>query len=189
LTLLVGRQEGHPACKKLSGEMLAWLSLWSEMQTCLKHSWCHCHSLSLLQWIQIDFTFLVPAHPGSPGKRAIKRVCVCVCMFICLERGADLRMAQWIPLPLAVYCFSQIQIGFTFLVLAYPGSPGQRAVKRVCVCCWKLPTHWLYATCSSFVCVLSTPVSPFGRQTHDGLTNRYCGDAVHTVATWENMIE
>jgi len=33
LTLLVGRQEGHPACKKLSGEMLAWLSVWSEVQT------------------------------------------------------------------------------------------------------------------------------------------------------------
>jgi len=38
------------------------------------------------------------------------------------------------PLPLTVSCFSKIQLGFTFLVLAYPGSPGQRAVKRVCVC-------------------------------------------------------
>jgi len=35
LTLLVGRQEGHPACKKLSGGMLAWFSVWSEMQTCI----------------------------------------------------------------------------------------------------------------------------------------------------------
>ena len=35
LTLLVGRQEGHPACKKLSGEVLAWLSDWSEVQTCI----------------------------------------------------------------------------------------------------------------------------------------------------------
>ena len=34
LTLLVGRQEGHPACKKLSSGVLAWLSVWSEMQTC-----------------------------------------------------------------------------------------------------------------------------------------------------------
>ena len=34
LTLLVGRQEGHPACKKLSGEVLVWLSVWSEVQTC-----------------------------------------------------------------------------------------------------------------------------------------------------------
>ena len=47
LTLLVGRQEGHPACKKLSGGMLAWLSVWSEAQTCIWPSWCHCHSLSL----------------------------------------------------------------------------------------------------------------------------------------------
>jgi len=52
---------------------------------------------------------------------------------ICLEQGADLRMAQLMPLPLAVSCFSKTQIGFTFLVLAHPGSPGQRAVKRVCV--------------------------------------------------------
>jgi len=35
LTLLVGRQEGHPACKKLSGEVLAWLSVLSEVQTCI----------------------------------------------------------------------------------------------------------------------------------------------------------
>ena len=47
LTLLVGRQEGHPACKKLSSEVLAWLSVWSEVQTCIWPSWCHCHSLSL----------------------------------------------------------------------------------------------------------------------------------------------
>jgi len=38
LTLLVGRQEGHPACKKLSGGVLAWLSVWSEVQTCIQPS-------------------------------------------------------------------------------------------------------------------------------------------------------
>jgi len=38
LTLLVERQEGHPACKKLSGEVLAWLSVWSEVQTCIQPS-------------------------------------------------------------------------------------------------------------------------------------------------------
>ena len=78
LTLLVGRQEGHPACKKLSGEVLAWL-------------------------------------------------------LICLERCADLHMAQLMPLPLTVSYFSKIQIEFTFLVPAHPGSSGKRAVKRVCV--------------------------------------------------------
>jgi len=75
LTLLVGRQEWHPACKKLGAGVV-----------------------------------------------------------ICLEQGADLHMAQLMPLPLTVSCFSKIQIGFTFLVAAYLGSPGKRAVKRVCVC-------------------------------------------------------
>jgi len=45
---------------------------------------------------------------------------------ICLERGADLHMAQLIPLPLTVSCSSKIQIGFTFLVLAYPGFQEKR---------------------------------------------------------------
>ena len=43
-------------------------------------------------------------------------------------------MAQLMPLPLTISCFSKIQIGFTFLVPAHPGNPGQRAVKRMCVC-------------------------------------------------------
>ena len=77
LTLLVGRQEGHPACKKTE------------------------------RW----------------GAGVV----------ICLERGADLHMSQLMPLPLTVSCFSKTQIGFTFLVPAHLGSPGQRAIKRVCV--------------------------------------------------------
>ena len=55
-------------------------------------------------------------------------------MVVCLERGADFHMAQLMPLPLTVSCFSEIQIGFTFLVLAHLGSPGKRAVKLGCVC-------------------------------------------------------
>jgi len=42
----------------------------------------------------------------------------------CLGRGTDLHMAQLMPLPPTVSCFSKIQIGFTFLVPADPGSPG-----------------------------------------------------------------
>ena len=45
-----------------------------------------------------------------------------------------MHMAQLMPLSLTVSCSSKIQIGFTFLVLAQPGSPGKRAIKRVCVC-------------------------------------------------------
>jgi len=55
-------------------------------------------------------------------------------MVICLERGADLHVAQLMPLPLTFSCFSKIQIGFTFLVPAHLGGPGKWAVKRVCVC-------------------------------------------------------
>ena len=77
LMLLVGRQERHPACKK---------QLW--------------------------------------GAGVV----------VCLEQGADVHMAQLMPLPLTVSCFSKIHIGVTFLVQAYLGSPGKRAVKRVCVC-------------------------------------------------------
>ena len=54
-------------------------------------------------------------------------------MVICLECDSDLHMAQLMPLPLTVSCFSKIQIGYTFLVPAHPGSPGKRAVKWVCV--------------------------------------------------------
>jgi len=53
---------------------------------------------------------------------------------ICLERGVDLHMAQMMPLPLTVSCFSKIQIVAAFLVPAHPGSPRQRAIKRRCVC-------------------------------------------------------
>ena len=70
LTLLVGWQEGHPACKKLSGGMLVWLSVWGEVQICIWPSWCHCHSLSVVPVNPDWFYFLVPAHWGSPGQSA-----------------------------------------------------------------------------------------------------------------------
>jgi len=70
---------------------------------------------------------------GRKGIRPVKTEQWGAGVVICLERGADLHMAQRIPLPLTVSCFSKIQIGFTFLVPAYLGSPGQRAVKRVYV--------------------------------------------------------
>jgi len=49
-------------------------------------------------------------------------------MVICLERGVDLHMAQLMPLPLTFSCLSKIQIGFTFLAPAHPGSPEKMAV-------------------------------------------------------------
>ena len=84
-------------------------------------------------------------------------------MVICLERGADLHMAQLMPLPLTISCFSEIQIGFTFLVLAHPGSPGKRAVKwRVCVYCLFLFVEMLWQWRARFSAALF--FSPFGHQ-------------------------
>jgi len=79
LTLLVGRQEGHPACKKVSGGVLAWLSVWSEVQTCIWPSWCHCHSLSLASVksrLVLPFTRVVP-------EKGPLNVCVCVTVNKC----------------------------------------------------------------------------------------------------------
>jgi len=70
-------------------------------------------------------------------------------MVICLERDADLHIAQLMPLPLTVSFFSKIHIGFTFLVPAHPGSPGQRAVKHVCACVCACVRACLFV----FVCV------------------------------------
>ena len=71
---------------------------------------------------------------GRKGIRPVKTEWWGAGVVICLERGVDLDIAQLMPLPLTVSCSSKIQIGFTFLVLAYLGSPGKRAIKRVFVC-------------------------------------------------------
>ena len=74
-------------------------------------------------------------------------------MVICLEQGADLHLAQLMPLPFTVSCFSKIQIGSTFLVLAHLGSPGKRAVKRMCVCVQMVYT---YITAALFILCQNT---------------------------------
>ena len=66
-------------------------------------------------------------------------------MVVCLEQGADMHTAQLMPLPLTVSCFTKIQIGFTFLVLAYLGSFGKGPLNGyVCVCVW-----FCYLSCCS----------------------------------------
>jgi len=85
LTLLVGRQEGHPAFKKLSGG---------------------------------------------------------IGVVICLERGADLHMAQLMPLPLTVSCFCKIQIWYRLTQVVAEKGPLNRSV---CVCSIKKPMQtWLF---------------------------------------------
>jgi len=83
LTLLVGRQEGHLACKKLSGGVLAWLSVWSEVQTCTRPSSCHCHSVSLASvksrlvlpfWYRLSFSTLTLLVGRQEGHVACKKL-------------------------------------------------------------------------------------------------------------------
>jgi len=81
LTLLVGRQEGHPACKKLSGGVLAWLSVWCRLAYGPADAMPL--TVSCFSKIQIGFTFLVPAHPDNHGQRAI--TWMCVCMYSCVD--------------------------------------------------------------------------------------------------------
>ena len=87
LTLLVGRQKGLLVCKKLSGGVLAWLSVWCEVQTCIWPSRFHCHSLSLAPvksrlvlpfWYWL--TRVVPDRGPLNGC-----VCVCVCVHACMR--------------------------------------------------------------------------------------------------------
>jgi len=68
------------------------------------------------------------------------RVVGCWCG--CLEQGADLHMAQLMPLPLTVSCFSKIQIGFTFLVPAHLDSPGKMVVLWLCVCSFQFTSSY-----------------------------------------------
>jgi len=73
---LVGHQERHPACENLSDEMLAWLSVWSEVEMiCILSGRCHCHHV-VFDFIKIqnDYAFLVLAYPGCPGKEAVKQM-------------------------------------------------------------------------------------------------------------------
>jgi len=81
----------------------------------------------LFKWEYVAFsvwTLLIGWQEGHPACKKTEWWGAGVVLVICLEQGADLHMAQLMPLPLTVSCFSKIQIGFTFLVPAHPGSPG-----------------------------------------------------------------
>ena len=85
------------ACKKLSGEVLAWLSVWSKVQTCIRPSWCHCHSLSLAL-VKSKLVYL--SGTGSPRKgplnaRARARARVCVKWRLILRFWPSYRLNWW----------------------------------------------------------------------------------------------
>jgi len=97
--LLVGQQKGVRPVKKLSGGVLVWLSFWSEVQTCILPS---CATATHMSLAGFGFTSLVPAHLGSPGKMAVKRVCVCVQLLFCTSSFAANPSATLAPSALSV---------------------------------------------------------------------------------------
>jgi len=72
---------------------------------------------------------------GRNGIRPVKTEWWGAGVVICLEPGADLHIAQLMPLPLTVSCFNKIQSGFTFLVPAHPGSPGKGPLNGCVLSC------------------------------------------------------
>ena len=158
-TLLLPWQEpNHDCCRDLI-YLLLQPQLWEIQRCCVIMHWnserCHfqwhcgvCHHVPecwqtavcvIVEFVTVQLCVLpsVLWHCWLGGKKGIwpvKNLSGGVLVPLSVWRGADLHMAQLMPLPLTVSCFSKIQIGFTFLVLADPCSPGKRAVKRVCVC-------------------------------------------------------
>ena len=136
LTLLHGCQEKHMACNKSA--MRCWHGYrWHCLHSLLLYAIVFFSDFKLFSIIHITFTFSaltlsVGRQKGHPACK--KESGGGADMVICLEWGADLHTAQLMPLPLTVSCFSTIQIGFTFLVPAHPGSRGKRAIKKVFVC-------------------------------------------------------
>jgi len=88
-------------------------------------------------------------------------------MVVCLEQGADLHMAQLMPLPLTVSCFSKIQIGFTFLVPAHLRSPGKGPL-NVCLCSYSNGSYRPHRRCCSYSDSLS---SCYAGHIHSGKCN------------------
>jgi len=107
LTLLVGRHEGHPGCKKLSGGVLARLSVWSKVQTCIWPSWCHCHSPSLASLksrLVLPFWYRLTQVVLEKGPL---NGCVCVFLYLSGKNGGIFSSMFWyqhdcVPLKLRV---------------------------------------------------------------------------------------
>jgi len=111
-TLSVKHQEEHLPCKKLNDYVLAWLSVWREVQMiCIWSNWCHCHPIiCCFIKIQNDWTFLVHAYPGCPGQKekAVKR-CLSVCPsfttpWYCTASCAKCACCFQIAVERAVWC-------------------------------------------------------------------------------------
>jgi len=136
LTLLVGQQEGHLACKKLSGGVLAWLSIWNKVQICVWHSWCHYHSLPLAS-VKSRLVLLL-GHPGNPGQSPEGcKMCACVCVRACVsvytrkQYPSSQKSAVIIYLSWGKYTHTQSFYCSSGICPGPPGWAGTRKVKPI----------------------------------------------------------
>ena len=131
--LVIGQHRGPGLCGNGSDNIQHWQSLGDDGGPQRLHSSSSCH-LSHLCCITCFQCFDAVGWAAGRASGLQKTEWWGAGVVICLERGADLHIAQLMPLPLTVSCFNKIQIGLPFLVPALLGSPGKRAVKQVCVC-------------------------------------------------------
>jgi len=164
LTLLVEQQEWHPAHKKLSGGVLAWLSVWSEVQTCIWPSWCHCHSLSLATVkSRLVLPFLYRLTQVVPDKGPLN-VCVLV------------KITQW-----KVYLLLDLNWLFicthTRLTALCPGLPGWAGTR-------KAKPIWILLTLDMHYLIKHTNimVAPFSNMVH----RKYQGTRSKFMVWWQH---
>ena len=132
LTLLVGRQEGHLDCKKLSGGVLAWLSVWSEMQTCIWPSWCHCHSLSLASVkSRLVLPFWYRLIQVVPQKDRLMGLCV----FALIGKHICASVHHAVPVPWE--WFGSCNKIVTIVVIDFSGDSSWRLRLLVCALSWQ----------------------------------------------------
>jgi len=98
-----------------------------------RHQRSHTTTSQMVKYtsINIYMKFLQCLDSWLGGRKGIQTECSGAGMIIYHWRGADLHMVQLMQLPLTVSCFSKIQIGFTFMAPAHPGSPRQKTSKWV----------------------------------------------------------
>ena len=130
----LGRQEGHPAFKKLSGGVLAWLSVWSEVQTCIWPSRFHCHSLSLSSVkSRLVLSFWYRLTRVVPDKGPLNG-CVCVC-------------SRQITTPTPHQSIFRGRMLFLTPSQQFQSTEGIYTARHVnnIVCCINLHSHWLFS--------------------------------------------
>ena len=96
----LGGRKGIQPVKQLSGGVLAWLSVWSEVQTCIWPSWCQCYSLSLAS---VKSSLVLPRWyqptrvvPDKGPLNGCVCVCVCACVRACVRVHRSAEMTNWI---------------------------------------------------------------------------------------------